>query len=489
MSERRSSASLWVRLLAGFATVLLLAVLATAFYSRHAAQSEFQRFVNRGQQTRLDNTAKLFAISYAQSRGSWDDAQRTAIIAAQLFGDHVVVTDSDGVVVADSADGKLLGQRFAGGDEWQQAAIVAERRRGPYGPAAAPPPTAETTLGTVYVENPGAAADRADFLGRLQRALFVGAGIGLLAALVVSLYLARRVGRPIELVTAAAHRMGQGDLAQRVPVGGGAEAVELAASFNRMAENLARSQELRQQLVADVAHELRTPLANIRGYLEAIEDGLVRADEATLQILREEAAQLNRLIDDLQELAQAEAGVLRLDRHPADLGELIEHTLAAARARATEREIALVAAAEPDLPPVEIDAQRIAQVLQNLLGNALRHTPPGGRIEVGARRAAPATVEVWVADTGSGIAPEDLPHVFERFYRADSSRSRATGGSGLGLTIARQLVLAHGGAIGATSEPGRGSRFTFTLPVEPAAPPAPAPRREPGYAHALGVRR
>lgn len=475
MNERRSSASLWVRLLAGFAMVLLIAVLATSLYSRHAAQSEFQRFVNRGQESRLQNTAYIFAISYAQSRGSWDDAQRTAVVAAQLFGDHVVVTDSNGVVVADSADGKLLGQHFAGGDEWQQTAIVAERRRGgPFGMQAPPPAPPDTTLGTVYVENPGAAADRADFLGRLQRALLVGAGIGLLAALVVSLYLARRVGRPIELVTAAAHRMGQGDLAQRVPVGGGAEAVELAASFNKMAENLARSQELRQQLVADVAHELRTPLANIRGYLEAIEDGLVRADEATLRILREEAAQLNRLIDDLQELAQAEAGALRLDRHPADLGELIEHTLAAARARAAEREIALVAAAEPDLPPVEIDAQRIAQVLQNLLGNALRHTPPGGRIEVGARRAAPATVEVWVEDTGSGIAPDDLPHVFERFYRADVSRTHSDAasadaseraGSGLGLAIARWIAQAHDGEITIDSDDGKGTVCSVFLPL------------------------
>jgi two-component system sensor histidine kinase BaeS len=214
-----------------------------------------------------------------------------------------------------------------------------------------------------------------------------------------------------------------------------------------------------------VAHELRTPLANIRGYLEAIEDGVVAADEETMRTLREEAAQLNGLIDDLQELTQAEAGALRLDRGPFDAAELVERATDAARARAVEKSITLIGGAEPSLPPVDVDLQRIMQVLQNLLTNALRHTPEGGQITVSARRTPDGLVAISVEDTGAGIAPEDLPHIFERFYRADSSRSRATGGSGLGLTIARRLVETHGGQIGVESTVGQGSRFTFTLPV------------------------
>jgi signal transduction histidine kinase len=187
-----------------------------------------------------------------------------------------------------------------------------------------------------------------------------------------------------------------------------------------------------------------------------------------LRTLREEAAQLNRLIDDLQELAQAEAGTLRLDRAPADPAQLVEAAVNATGARASDRGVTVLAAVpdgEADLPLVDIDAQRIAQVLQNLLTNALVHTPHGVRIVVGARRLDERFVEIAVEDNGDGIAPEDLPHIFERFYRADGSRARATGGSGLGLTIARQLVEAHGGVIDVTSEPGRGSRFAFTLPV------------------------
>jgi signal transduction histidine kinase len=309
-----------------------------------------------------------------------------------------------------------------------------------------------------------AARDR-EFLSRLRRVTIISTGISLVAALIVSLILARLIGRPLEALTRAVRRIGAGDLEQRVPEDGSAETVELARSFNTMAASLATSQRLRQQMVADVAHELRTPLANIRGYLEAIEDGVVEADEATLRTLREEAAHLNRLIDDLQELAQAEAGNLRLDRGPVAPDELIGRATGAVRARAADRGVALTATAAPDLPAVEVDPQRITQVLHNLLTNALTHTPAGGAVAVEAWRAEGGMVAIGVADTGAGIAPEDLPHIFERFYRADSSRSRATGGSGLGLTIARRIVEAHGGTIDVASELGQGSKFTFTLPI------------------------
>ena len=464
---------LWVRLLLAFTTVVFFAVVVPTLYVRRQSQTAFQNYSTSIQVQTRQAVAGILAENYLTTGGTWRNAQPAAVVAAETLSQRIIVTDPNGTVVADSA-GERLGQRFTGDVGWFEAPIT---ERSVLGGVIIRPgivrPVPNTTFGTLYVQsaNAAAAAREQDFLSRLRRVTFLSAGLSLIAALGLSLLLARLIGRPLEALTRAVRRMGAGDLAQRVPEEGSTEVVQLARSFNAMAINLATAQHLRQQLVADVAHELRTPLANIRGYLEAIEDGVVAADEETLRTLREEAAQLNGLIDDLQELTQAEAGALRLDREPVAPAELIERATDAARARAVEKGIALASRAAPGLPAVDIDLQRIMQVLQNLLANALRHTPPGGRIVVSAGPRPDGQVAIGVEDTGSGIAPEDLPHIFERFYRADSSRARSTGGSGLGLTIARRLVETHGGTIGVESVVGQGSRFTFTLP--PAADPPP----------------
>jgi signal transduction histidine kinase len=213
-----------------------------------------------------------------------------------------------------------------------------------------------------------------------------------------------------------------------------------------------------------VAHELRTPLTNIRGYLEALRDGVVEPERTVIDSLHEEAMLLSHLVDDLQELSLAEAGGLTLERQPVVLADVVDRAIGAVRPRAEAEGIALRVDLSEDLPLVDVDPRRIGQVLRNLLDNGLTHTGPGGEIVVNAH-AENEWVEVSVRDTGAGIAVEDLPYVFERFYRADRSRSRATGGAGLGLAIAKQLVEAHGGRIEVESEIGRGTRFTFTLPV------------------------
>ena len=469
---------LWVRLLLAFGAVLLVAVIGPTIYVRRQSQNEFQQYTSSTQgQFRLE-LSSLLARNYIRENGDWRGAQQASMIVADFLGQRVVVTDENGRVVADSAN-EQFGQVFTPDRGWQQATIgeAALRATGPdlvmvpgaRGGTVFARPGGNAVFGTLYIENPSAAAAERErtFLSRLRGVTFISTAIGLLVALAVSVLFARLLGGRIEALTAAARRIGRGDLEQRVPEGGSAELVELARSFNTMAASLATSQRLRQQMVADVAHELRTPLANIRGYLEAIEDGVVEADEATLRTLRDEAAHLNRLVDDLQELAQAEAGTLRLDRGPIAPDELIARATDAVRARATDQGVTLTALAAPDLPPVEVDPQRITQVLHNLLTNAFTHTPAGGEVAVEARRAEDGMIAISVADTGTGIAPEDLPHIFERFYRADSSRSRATGGSGLGLTITRRIVEAHGGIIDVASEIGRGSTFTFTLPIAP----------------------
>jgi signal transduction histidine kinase len=243
--------------------------------------------------------------------------------------------------------------------------------------------------------------------------------------------------------------------------------------MNEMADDIERVESLRRQMVTDVAHELRTPLTNIRCQLEALQDGIIGAEPAVIDSLHDEVLHLNRLIDDLQDLAVAEGGELSLLPAPVDLSGEVRRALTALEPRARAAGVRLRAAI-PDDMLVHADPRRLGQVLRNLLDNALTHTPEAGFVEVEASRAR-GEVEVRVRDSGVGIPVEHLPFVFERFYRADPSRSRDTGGFGLGLSIVKQLVEAHGGRVGVTSVVGEGTTFTFTLPealTEGTPPPA-----------------
>jgi signal transduction histidine kinase len=250
-----------------------------------------------------------------------------------------------------------------------------------------------------------------------------------------------------------------------------------------MADGLARQERLRRNMVTDVAHELRTPLTNIRGYLEALRDGVARPEKALLASLHDEALLLNRLVDDLQDLALAEAGQLRLEPQRASLHEIADQAAGALRPTLEAKQLKLQIALPPDLPDVWADPERVGQVLRNLLNNAILHTPPNGVIRVGAEHVgdwrlaigdhyAPQSlipslqspIVVSVSDSGPGIAPEHLANVFDRFYRADRSRARATGGAGLGLAIVKQLVEAHGGRVWASAVPDQGACISFTLP-------------------------
>jgi signal transduction histidine kinase len=257
--------------------------------------------------------------------------------------------------------------------------------------------------------------------------------------------------------------MARGDREVRVEVGRRDEVGELGDAFNAMSEAVAKSERLRRRLIGDVAHELRTPLTNIRAQLEAIQDGLAPAAPAAIDSLHEEAMLLSGLVEELQDLAVAEAGEMRLDRTCIYLQEEAESAAAAFGLRARAGEVAIRVDVPDGLPPVSADRRRLAQIFRNLLANALAHTPAGGTVVIEAKVAGGAA-EVVVRDTGSGIEEADLPFVFERFYRADVSRSRDTGGTGLGLPIVREIVLAHGGSIRAESQTGEGAVFVFTLP-------------------------
>lgn len=306
-------------------------------------------------------------------------------------------------------------------------------------------------------------------LERVNRAVVIGGLVALIAALVVGFFVFRAITRPIDQLTRAAHQLAQGDLSARVTVDdhaarlGSDEISELGVAFNSMASNLQQSEQVRRDMTADIAHELRTPLAVMRGNLEAMLDGVYPFDAEHLTPVLNQVNLLTRLVEDLRTLALAEAGQLPLTKRPVDLAALLQSVLTSFEAQAAAQQVILRAEIAPDLPPVDLDPDRMQQTVGILISNALRYTPPQGSITLTAK-ADRASVTIEVADTGSGIVPEDLPHVFDRFYRADKSRARESGGSGLGLAIAKSIVEAHTGTIGAASQPGQGTQLIIRLP-------------------------
>jgi len=303
-----------------------------------------------------------------------------------------------------------------------------------------------------------------------RRPLVLGvlsAGVGLMAVLLVlATIFSRQISAPLRHISSAAQAIAAGDHSSRVQPANVRELAELADSFNRMAEALQRADQQRRQLTADIAHELRTPLSIIKGRLEGIQDGIYEADAEQIEALLSEVALLERLINDLHLLALADAGQLPLYREVVSPVMLVNEAVRSFTPLATGRDVHLHSVVEEHLPDIEIDPQRITQVLGNLISNALRHTPAGGEIVVSAHRD-PNGICFAVRDTGTGIDPVDLPYIFERFYRVDRARSRSSGGAGLGLAIARRLVEAHGGQIWATSTPGQGTTVSFSLPISP----------------------
>lgn len=292
-------------------------------------------------------------------------------------------------------------------------------------------------------------------------------GLASVVAVLVMLAAVLIVRRPLTTVralTAAAGRLGAGDLDQRVPVSGRDEIAQLGRTFNRMAASLQAVEENERRMIADIAHELRSPLANLLGYLEALKDGVLDPSPELLESLHEEAALQQRIVADLQMLALAEAGALTYHLCEVDAADLLAGLVTAHAPAVTRAGVDLAADADPGLV-VNGDPDRLRQALGNLINNAVRATPAGGSVKLRARPWDGGEVAIEVTDTGGGIRPDELPHIFDRFWRADRARSRSTGGSGLGLAIVRQIVLGHRGRIDVTSEAGVGTTFTIVLPA------------------------
>jgi two-component system OmpR family sensor kinase/two-component system sensor histidine kinase BaeS len=324
------------------------------------------------------------------------------------------------------------------------------------------------TVGTLIDQSPASTAlDAAqqDFLNHVNLAILIAGVAASVIALVIGFFLFYQITSPLNALAVASQKIATGDLTARVVNPREDEIGQVGRSFNAMADSLGKSETARRNMIADIAHELRNPLGVIQGQLEGMIDGVFPTTPEQIASIYDETLLLNRLVGDLRDLALADAGQLQITRYETDLCALIERTVSAFALQAIEKNIELKMDVTASIPEITIDPHRIEQVLRNLIGNALRHTNEG-RINVRcAVDGGQKMVRVSVSDTGTGIESEDLPHVFERFYRGDKSRSRSSGGAGLGLAIAKQLVNAHGGEIGVESQVGKGTVFWFTLPI------------------------
>lgn len=442
---------LWFRLLLAFAVIIVVTVGTIYLFVSQRIAVEMENYEQLSAQYRSDQILSRLYIHYWRQGQSWEGVQLVVEDTSHVSGTHIILTGVNETVIADSQR-TLLGEY--------------------YNPDASDSPLEmfllEEFLGKVYISpDPKAEPYVAPFRrlsASINRSLFLGGSLAIVIALLLTFVLSRRMSSPIGVLANAARRLGQGDLSQRVQFQGKGEVKVLAQAFNSMATDLEHAEQLRRNLVADVAHELRTPLSNIQGYLEAIRDRVIKPNVATIRSLNEETALLSRLVDELQELSLVEAGELKLIYQAEDIAKLVKQAVTPWQPQVAAREISLSLDLPDNLPLVDVDWQRVNQVLHNLLENAVVHTHKGGTINVAATTQGD-WVEVCVSDTGEGIPAEDLPNIFERFYRVDKSRARVTGGSGLGLTIAKRLVEAHGGKIAVQSEMGKGSRFSFTLPI------------------------
>ncbi|HSN76037.1 MAG TPA: ATP-binding protein [Anaerolineae bacterium] len=450
-----------VRLTLAILATTLLAVGVVALLANRATGSEFRRYLAAGQLASAQNLAPELVAYYA-AQGSWDGvaAQLDGAVGASGRGRGagamagrggmwtLQLADGAGQVLYDSAGG-ALGATLSRDERETAMPIVVDG----------------ATVGYLLALTPGSAqlagAEQA-FLDRINQALLVGAAFALLLGVLVGVVLARTLAAPLGQVSAAAGAIAAGDLSQRVPERGTVETQALARSFNQMAGNLEQAEQLRRNLLADVAHELRTPLTVIQGNLQALLDGVYPLERAEIATIYDETRLLSRLVADLRELAQAEAGQLKLHLGPVDVAAVLAQTVDSFALLAQQEQVSLHLDLSVDLPPTLADSDRLAQVLRNLLANAIRHAAPGGHVQVTVRPDQ-GRLRFSVADDGPGIPAADLPHVFDRFWRGDPARSRDSGGSGLGLAITRHLVEAQGGVIGVESHEGRGTEFWFTL--------------------------
>jgi len=443
-------------------TKLILAFLLISLFSAGvivafmsvATNREFERFVNDRYKAEL---VTQLAKHY-QERQTWDGVEQSL---NSFDGEHFGSRENRQLFfsIAD-AKGKIV---VAGFNRHAGETISADELE-----SGAEIQVGNETVGVLLLN---AAPNRNpledEFLRRVNGSIFLGAVSTIILALILGALLSRTITRPIRELTAATREMASGNFGQQAPVRSRDEIGELATSFNKMSDDLARSFNLRKQMTADIAHELRTPLSLIIGHAEAVHDGVLPPTHENFEIIREEAERLERLVNDLRILSLADAGELSVDLQPVDVNQLLSDIHAHYAISFNQKRVALDLDAAPVILQAHLDPSRFGQVLKNILDNALRYTPEGGRVAVVTKQIE-NEIEISIEDSGPGVAPAEAQHLFDRFYRADSSRAREEGdanGSGLGLAIAKSIVEMHKGKIWAECEAGQGLRVTVRLPL------------------------
>ena len=449
------------RLSIALVAVALLAVAVATVLSSRGIDPRLSEAARARLERSARSTAEVAARIYRRDRGWTGRAAFEVEHVALTTGVSATVFTSGGRIVVSNREGVDVERPAAAGETAAAPVIVAGRNAG--------------TVRVAPVSGSLLTPEEVNLRDSLDRLHLVAAAIAAGAALVVALLLAQTLSRPLRRIRTAADRIESGDLDARVPPGGDGEVRAVAHALNRLAETLEHEEEVRKESVADLAHELRTPVGGLLSRIEAAQDGVLADEQRNLAAMRAEALRLTRLLDDLDRLTAAEQPGLLLDKRPVDVAAVAKRAAEQLGPAFAEKEVEL----QTDLGEAWVDGDfdRLLQIATNLLSNAARYTGPGGRARLSVCVRGHAAV-MEVADTGSGIEPDDLPHIFKRFWRADKSRSRATGGAGIGLAIVRELVIAHDGSIEVESAPGEGARFRVTFPaVQAPARPGGSPAR------------
>ncbi|NOK63364.1 MAG: hypothetical protein GFH27_549361n1, partial [Chloroflexi bacterium AL-W] len=453
---------LWVQLTLAFGAITLMVVLMVALLANRQVDTQFRSFMAWAGIQESELIDQLAA--YYNEQGDWNGVEQ---LLNTIHGPSMSMGQGTGQGRRRGGPGLLLadatGQFVYTSNPGTSNQALASRQELQH---ALPIEAQGEVVGYLLIQSPGAirltpAAQM--FLVQVNQSLLQAGVLAGGLGFVVGLVLARSLTAPLSRLTHAADQIAQGNLAQRASITQPHEMARLSESFNHMATSLQQASQQRQRLVADIAHELRTPLSVVQGNLQAMLDDVYPLEKSEVAVIYDETLMLKRLVDDLYQLARAEAGQLQLTVHPCQIIPLITETAALFQDEAQEKQITLDVGVPDHLPTISADPDRLRQVLHNLLVNALRYTPVHGQIQLQVEQPSHDAIRITVSDTGPGIADEHLSRVFERFWRVEESRSRDHGGSGLGLAIAKQLVAAHGGQMGVTSVVGQGSTFWFTL--------------------------